>query len=309
MKTKRNGKLKLSKKEKQQRRLDKVMALPVEMRAQKAVDFWFADVPARFIPVLGGEVIKEIEEITKRKIGQRRQPVLAQPCAPTDDAPGPSDEQMKSAVNAMNYAFLDPGSGLTIARDQIILDLFSQWMASREIFSVVPDENSFDSSTAARGTGVKPSLTMVHHLHSWLEMATGRVVATHISGYGRRAETWQDLAQEQIEELMDNFFYEYLGDSISGNDWETIPELRAKAMELPDCNIGQSWETDGDPTCCDGWPSGYLGRVGQLSIQQFAKTVDLDLLGAYPFLGSIHQQLIMERDTPVVNRSGPAPRL
>lgn len=198
----------------------------------------------------------------------------------------------------MNDALIDPKSELKIGRDQIILDLLYDWMESDMVLKVSTEDRGYDSSTAAHPTGERPSLDLVPTLRVWLEMATGLTIATHIPGHGMSAQTWEEKAKSEIEELMDGFLWDAVEDFIDENDTESICEMRDMLYDFPACTIGEIGYEGGDGLNYGYSPYGYMGRISGKSVEGFVRTVDLSLLEQYPFLSSIHQRLALETSTP-----------
>ena len=172
-------------------------------------------------------------------------------------------------------------------RYSIVLDLLESWTNSPRVFEVYTDDVGYDKSTRSRATNSRPDFWGLTTLSEWMESSTGCDKPTFISGMGMMAETWEEKIKEELEEMVDDFTYEVLGDLLEEDDQDTVPDVRI-ALEDNDRTAIGSLGVEG---CYSG--EGFIDDIGSMDPYEFASSVPSGILVNYPFLNTFYQKHLL----------------
>lgn len=201
----------------------------------------------------------------------------------------------------------DRDSEWSLARDEIVLELLEAWLSKRSTFEARTEDLGYDVSTRSHATGERPNLEKIETLGVWLSQATGQDVPTFQSGSGMRAETWEERLIQGLEEWIDDFSAEALGDLLREDDFDTLSEARIELEGYGDLSIGcVAIEFDGH---CYQTGSGYLGKISRLSPQQFALSVSPSLLKSFPAFRQVYVKVGLEEIVRELGREESPPKM
>lgn len=216
------------------------------------------------------------------------------------------NDLVKKTVDAIETAFEDASSDLYIKRDEVVLDLLAGWLKGY-IVEVTTRDVGYDCSTVPVNTGEVASFEAIPTLSVWMRMGTGDQVATHISGFGMAATRYHEKVKEGIEDIVDEFVHNFLGEELTEDDYDTLFEVRHEIEGLPACRIGElEIDVDGE-IVMDGY--GYIAEIGDLSFEEWTSEVNLDLLSKYDFVKSIYQKRLLQEKTNPSNGAQHVSRL
>ena len=209
---------------------------------------------------------------------------------------------VSKVVNEALAASGDQDSEWSLARDEIVLELLSDWLSKGVTFEARTEDVGYDVSTRSKATGERPDIEKLDTLGVWLSQATGQDVPTFQSGSGMRAETWEERLIQNLEEWIDNFSVEALGDLLEEDDFDTLTETRIEIEGYSELAIGcVEIEVDGH---CYQNGTGYLGRISMLSPQQFALSVSPSLLKNFPIFRQVYVKVGLEEIVAGLDRTG-----
>jgi len=161
-------------------------------------------------------------------------------------------------------------------RTVIVLDLIEEWLSKNTTFETYVDDVGYDRSVRSSPTGCAPNFWNLNTLKEWMTSSTGQDKPTFMSGCGMRAETWEELLNEELEKMIDDFSYEILGEALEDDDYDTICDIRILLQDNEDIRIGNV------ESYCDS--AGYLGWISELTPDDFVNSIPLEIALQYPFL-------------------------
>ena len=94
----------------------------------------------------------------------------------------------------------------------------------------------YDVSDSPRRTAASINFSLLSTVQDFLDLYTGNTVATYCSGYGLRAETYEDRFEEFVRDYLSEWVYAHqLSNKIKGSDGNIVFEMFEYLCDN-DCN-------------------------------------------------------------------------